>query len=308
MDATTRSPANVSGLTLKNLRTFYWLARYRNYHAVARFLNVTQPAVSSRIVALEDELGVRLFSRDNQTVELTPEGQEALRLTEIVLDDADRLVERFTRSADPSGIVRIGIVETVARTWLPALLNRLRERYPNIELEITTESTQVLHAMLKSAAISMCVSVAPCKLPDIGDEEICRYAMEWVANGNICDPDRVYTLPELIELPLIGYLAKSPPDDYLNRYFGDAARGRIIRNTTNSMSTMIWLAENGLGVAAIPPIAIQQHLADGRLAIVRTDRPLESMSFHLSYRTRPFSPVSDAVKSLILEIAREYGG
>lgn len=308
MDMSARSAANVSGVTLKNLRTFYWLARYRNYHAVARYLNVTQPAISSRIGVLEEELGVRLFSRNNQTVELTPEGHEALRLTEIVLDDADRLVERFSRSGDPSGIVRIGIVETVARTWLPALLNRLRERYPNIELEITTESTLVLHAMLKSAAISMCVSVAPCKSPDAGDEEICRYAMEWVANSRICDPDHIYTLPELIKLPLIGYLAKSPPDDFLNRYFGDAFKGQIIRNTTNSMSTMIWLAESGLGVAAIPPIAIQQHLADGRLGIVRTDAPLESMSFYLSYRTRPFSPVSDAVKSLILEIARGYDG
>ncbi|MCW2305957.1 LysR family transcriptional regulator [Rhodobium gokarnense] len=306
MDRPVPHPTVASALTLKNLRTFYWLARYRNYHAVARYLNVTQPAISSRISSLEEVLGVRLFSRDNQSVELTPEGHEALRLTEIVLDNADTLAERFSRSRDPSGLVRIGVVETVARTWLPGLLKALQERYPNIELEITTESTSLLHAMLKSSAISMCVSMAPAELSDVSNEEICRYGMEWVADPRIFDAGHVHTLAELIRLPLIGYLANSPPGDFLDRYFGDAYRDRTVHNSTNSMSTMIWLAENGLGIAAIPPVAVAQHLKDGRLAIIATETPMEPVSFFLNHRTRPLSPVTKAVKALIVEMAESY--
>ena len=59
--APSASRSGPAALTIKNLTTFFWLARHRNYHAVAAQLNVTQPAVSSRISALEDALGIRLF-------------------------------------------------------------------------------------------------------------------------------------------------------------------------------------------------------------------------------------------------------
>ncbi len=308
MDETTEGQSlhRDSTLTLKNLRTFYWLARYRNYHAVARRLSVTQPAISARISTLEEEFGVRLFSRDRQSVELTPEGREALRLAEKVLDSADDLGAWFSRGRDPSGIVRVGFVETVARTWLPALLNRMRERYPNIELEITTESTQLLHSLLNNASILMCVSVSACDEADIRNEPIGNYPMQWVASPDLFDQDRVYTLQELTKLPLIGYLSNSPPAKYLDHYFGETLRDRITRSTTNSMSTMIWLAENGLGVAAIPPVTVPHHLAEGRLGVVQVETPLEPMSFYLSCRTRPFSPVTHAVQSLIQEVSREH--
>lgn len=294
-----------SGLTLKNLRTFFWLSRHRNYHAVARQLNVTQPAVSSRIAALEEELGVRLFFRDRQSVELTPEGHEALRLAEAVLERADQLAARFAGSRQPSGFVRIGVVETVARTWLPTLLDRVQKQYPGIRIEITTESTVTLHGLLRSAALAMSVSVAPCRGRDIGNREVCRYDMAWVASRKVYDPERVYSRRDLLALPLIDYLPGSPPALWLASYFGEELRRRGINNTTNSMSTMIWLAESGLGVAAIPPQAIPQYLGDGRLGIVRTEAPLEAMPFYLNFRTRPLSPVAETVKALVVEAARQ---
>ena len=292
-----------AGVTLKNLRTFFWLARHRNYHAVARQLNVTQPAVTSRIAMLEDELGVRLFSRDRNSVQLTPEGRDALRHCEEVLDGVDRLLNRFSGAMSPAGIVRMGVVDTVARTWLPKLLTQLQQESPNIDLEITNESTVVLHSLMRSGALSMCVSIVPCEHPDIGNAEIMRSGIEWVASPSLFDPGHAYTRQELSAMPMIGYLPSSPPALWLDRHFGDGAKPRMVHNTTNSMSTMIWLAENGLGIAAIPPQAVRQHIADGRLAIMRTEAPLEAMPFYLSHRVRPFSPVVETVRSLIAEVA-----
>lgn len=222
---------------------------------------------------------------------------------EIILDDADRLVARFSRSSEPSGVLKIGVVETIARTWLPTLLHNVQERYPNIKLEITTESTLVLHHLLKSASLLMCISVSPCDNVDISNEEICHYPMEWVANPKIYDPEHIYSRRDLIELPMIDYLEESPPALWLNRYFGEDFRDRKVNNTTNSMSTMIWLAENGLGIAAIPPRAIPQYIADGRLGVVKTNVPLDPMPFYLNYRTRPFTSVSRTVKSLVMDAA-----
>ena len=237
-------------------------------------------------------------------MELTPEGREALRYAEAVLEQVDRLAVHFSGARQPSGLIRIGVVETIARTWLPALFDRVHRQYPGIRIEITTESTVALHALLRSATLSMCISVAACEDRDIANREVCRYDMAWVAHPRIFNPDRIYQSDELLDLPIIDYLPGSPPALWLDRHFGEFKRTRSSNNTTNSMSTMIWLAESGLGVAAIPPEAIHQHLADGRLAIVSTEVPLEPMPFYLSYRLRPTSPVAEAVKTLVLEEAR----
>ncbi len=295
------------GLTLKNLRTFFWLARLRNYHAVARQIGVTQPAVTTRISNLEEELGVRLFSRGRQTVSLTPEGQDALRLCESVLDGVDEILKRFSSGNEQAGIVRIGVVDTVARTWLPSVLNRVQSEFPNIVLEITNESTVALHSMLRSGALSMSVTISHCEDADVANREIGRYAIEWVASPGLVDANRVHSVEELIRFPLIGYLANSPPARLMQRYFGNAIQALTIRNTTNSMSTMIWLAENGLGIAAIPPHAILQHLQDQRLVVVKSEQAFEPMPFYLNCRIRPYSPVVHIVEAIVREEATRFG-
>lgn len=298
--------AEAGGLTIRNMRTFFWLARLRNFHAVARQVGVTQPAITSRIASLEDELGVQLFSRDRQVITLTPEGQDALRLCERVLEKVDDIVMRFSSAADQAGIVRIGVVDTVARTWLPTVLNRVQDEFPSIILEITNESTVALHSMLRSGVLSMSITIRACDEVDVTNTEIGRYAIEWVASGKLVEADRIYTVEELTQLPLIGYLPNSPPAQLMQQYFGDAMQTNAIRNTTNSMSTMIWLAENGLGIAAIPPHTIGQHLQDRRLVIVKTERSFDPMPFFLNCRNRPYSPVVQTVEGLVREVAAQF--
>lgn len=298
---------DAGGLTIKNMRTFFWLARLGNYHAVARHLNVTQPAVTARIAALEDELRISLFSRTQRTFELSPEGKDALRMCEDALNAVDSMRERFSGTRDQlGGIARIGVVDTVARTWLPTVLDRAYKEFPNVVLEITNEGTLELHALLKSGSLSMSVTINECDDPDVSNTVIGRYEVEWVASPRLVDPGRVYTVEELTQFPLIGYVAKTPPDVHLRRYLGEFYSRRGIRNTTNSMSTMIWLAENGLGIAAIPPRAVEQHLANGRLVLIRTEQRFEPMAFYLNCRNRPYSPVVRAVETLVLEEAARF--
>ncbi len=299
-------PTEAGGLTIKNMRTFFWLARLRNYHAVARQIGVTQPAVTSRIASLEDELGIRLFSRDRRVVTLTPEGQDALRLCERVLERVDDIVMRYSGAAARVGVVRIGVVDTIARTWLPAVLNRVQTEFPEIVLEITNESTVELHSMLRAGLLSMSITINPCEEIDIGNTEIGSYAIEWVASPELVDRDHVYSVEELAQFPLIGYLVDSPPAKMMQRYFSDSVQTNAIGNTTNSMSTMIWLAENGIGIAAIPPNTILQHLRDRRLTIIKVERRFEAMPFFLNCRVRPFSPVVQTVEALIRKEAARF--
>lgn len=293
-------------ITLRNLHAFFWLARLRKFHLVADKLHTTQPAISARIGKLEEELGVRLFTRGHRTVQLTPEGQEALRLSEAVLDAADQLVDRFAVTKQPSGIAHIGVVDSIARTWLPSLLGQIQAEHASIALEITTDSTINLHRLLSDGKLDIAISMLRYEARDFANAELCSYEMAWAGSPEIVDPDRLYGAEELLNLPLIGYEELSPPDIWMRKYFGDLKQKRGIQNTTNSMSTMIWLAEKGLGVAAIPPSAIQQHLADKRLVILQSKRNLEPVTFYMTHRTRPRSPVVDVTTKMVRNVVDEF--
>ena len=257
---------NVSGeLSIRGLETLVWLARLRNFRACAEELHTTQPAISARIAALEQTLGVRLFERDRRSVRLTPEGADALTYAEAILDQVGALRERFATSARLIGRVRIGVIDTVARTWLPDFL-ALQERHaPGIKLEIINGPTELLERLLARGELQVIVTIRPAQLRDVESAALGRMAMAWLAKPGRFVARR-YTPADVFALPIISYRRDSPPFGWQTAYFGRPLPEECIRISTDSMSTMLWLAERGVGVAAIPLAAARQHIVDGRLA------------------------------------------
>jgi DNA-binding transcriptional LysR family regulator len=87
-------------MKLANLETFVQLARLRHFGRTAHKLNATQPAISSRLVALEKELGAQLIVREGRSFRLTPAGREALRTIERMLGDFNDLKTSLRNSED----------------------------------------------------------------------------------------------------------------------------------------------------------------------------------------------------------------
>ena len=112
-------------MTLKHLEALYWVWRLGTFTAAAERLHSTQPAISMRIRELEESLGQELFNRAARAARLTAKGQELVGYAERVLE---LMAEIKTRIGDPtivSGVVRVGVTEYVALTWLPDLVRQL---------------------------------------------------------------------------------------------------------------------------------------------------------------------------------------
>jgi len=62
-------------MELRHLRYFTAVVQWRSYREASRRLHVAQPAISRTVVDVEDELGLKLFSREKRRVQLTPEGE-----------------------------------------------------------------------------------------------------------------------------------------------------------------------------------------------------------------------------------------
>ena len=126
-----------SNLTLRQLRYFIAVARAGQFSLAAVEENVAQSTVSNGVIAIENELGVRLFERLPQGVCLTPEGQDFLRHARHILESVRDAVEspRF-KERTLAGSVRIAASYTLLGYFLPELMARFRASYPDVRMHL----------------------------------------------------------------------------------------------------------------------------------------------------------------------------
>jgi LysR family transcriptional regulator, hydrogen peroxide-inducible genes activator len=112
-------------VTLKQLRYFCALAREQHFGRAADACSVTQPALSMQIQELEAMLGIDLVERTRAGVKLTPKGAEVAARAQRLISDARDLVD-YARNSDGvlSGVLRLGLIPSVAPYLLPPLLRQ----------------------------------------------------------------------------------------------------------------------------------------------------------------------------------------
>ncbi len=122
-------------LALDNLRTFATVARTLSFRAAADELHLTQSAVSRRVQALEDDLGLPLFARDTRKVEPTLAGEALLQAVTPALDRIDRTVARL-RADQSRRHVSVTTFGTFATLWLLPRLEDFQRAHPDIDIRI----------------------------------------------------------------------------------------------------------------------------------------------------------------------------
>src|SRR3954471_10420153 len=124
-------------MELRHLRYFVVVAEELHFRRAAERLHMSQPPLSQQIRALEEEIGVQLFSRNQRRVELTAAGQSFLgRAREILeaVEDAARLARRVQRGE--VGRLAVGFVGSAMYSVVPELLAALREHFPDVGLRL----------------------------------------------------------------------------------------------------------------------------------------------------------------------------
>ncbi|HEX7747813.1 MAG TPA: LysR family transcriptional regulator [Bordetella sp.] len=138
-------------MDLRRIRYFTVLAETLHFGRAALRLNMAQPPLSHQIRVLEEELGARLFERNNRRVELTPAGQALLPEARALLAQAERVGAIAARvQRGELGELRIGLVNSAALTPLiTRLIHTYRQRWPGVHLRIEELTTHdQLAAML----------------------------------------------------------------------------------------------------------------------------------------------------------------
>jgi DNA-binding transcriptional LysR family regulator len=130
-------------MEFRQLKYFITVAEELHFGRAADVLHLSQPALSKQIQALEEDLGIQLLERTKHWVKLTTAGQKFLEIARRILHQVDEGIQVTRQVAGGQvGRLRIGLTESTLFSIMPSIFKMYRERYPQIDLILTSGGTE----------------------------------------------------------------------------------------------------------------------------------------------------------------------
>jgi DNA-binding transcriptional LysR family regulator len=177
-------------LDLDLLRALVAVAESGSFTAAADVVGRSQSAVSQKVLRLEEALGLRLFERTSRSLSLTQDGKRVLVAGRRLLAQYDTFMQEL-REPPKLATLRLGISENLVQTQLPLLLSRFSQQYPNVQLELTTGSSQELIASHEAGLLDVAFAKRKREGSPHRGRVIWREPLVWLAAANFRnDPSR----------------------------------------------------------------------------------------------------------------------
>lgn len=130
-------------------------------------LNYTQSAVSQAIKNFENELGIQLFKRSKNGMELMPYTKEIIKCIELICESEDRMFEISSELTSlEKGYIRIGSIQSISYNWLPDILSMFSNAYPNIKFELIVDGFDELRKKISNNELD-CIFVSEYSVPEL---------------------------------------------------------------------------------------------------------------------------------------------
>lgn len=299
-------------MNIRFLETFLWLTRLRNFRETAEKLNTTQPNISSRITTLEDQLHTRLYVRGAKQFELTMAGRKLVEYAEKIVDIAEEMKATLSTAGAENPVLQVGIIELVTMSWLPQFVKLLESAEVPIEINIVTETSSNLTEMVRREEIDMAFVWGPANEPNVQNNYICNYAMDWLGARKFANKGEQFDVVELAKLPVIPQRKGSSSDMSVTEYFGafgirnTGGRERRVSLSSYSIATAIELVRSGLGVMAMAPLMLREEIAGGNVVILPVRQKLAPCDLTAIYRGGEHARAFDMLVQAARTAASEY--
>ncbi len=159
--------------TLKQLRYLVTLHKTNHFGRAAETCHVTQSTLSAGIQELESLLGTQLVERTKRSVMFTALGESIVDRAQAILNDVDDLTDMATASKDPlKGIVRLGVIPTIAPYLLPRIMPALQKELPDLELHLREDKSADLCDLMRTGELDLVLYALPFTCGDAEEMEL----------------------------------------------------------------------------------------------------------------------------------------
>ncbi len=249
------------------LETFLKIVETGSFTATANMLGYAQSTVTTQIKLLEEEFGCLLFERLGKSLVLTSEGEKLISYAEQMLQLQRQMLLEVSAAEIPSGIIKIGVSESLCYKHLPENLMEYKRKYPGMDIRIQFIDHDTFPALLKSGALDMVYTLNPLienpelKMIHKKKESLCFFA----------SPDHPIAKMKKIkekDLENVPLLLTSHTCSFRRMLLDDFSRHGVtpkIELETSSKEILKAFAANGLGIAFMPAMTATAEIREKRL-------------------------------------------
>ena len=257
--------------TIKQLRYLQALNKTLSFTEAAALCFVGQSTLSAGLKELEATLGVQLVERDKQTVSITPIGQEVIDRAERLLAQADDLVDFVDSYAGSMvGVIKLGVIPTIAPFILPTLMPKMREQYPDLQIALREDlSGNLINKLdrheLDFALIALPYDIEGFLVKELFDDEFWLIAKEGDPIFKKKDLHLSHQMSDRILLLEDGHCIRE-------HTLKACRRSELVSHNgieATSLLTLVQMVESGLGIALLPEMAVQSGLLSNTQLIAR---------------------------------------
>lgn len=283
-------------MTFDQIRTFLWVARLGGFRKAANRLFLSQPAVSTRISNLEQELRVQLFERGPGDLVLTKHGTLLLTYAEQMLFVEEEIKQRVANPAETEGLFRVGASETIAQAWLPDFLKAFSETYPRVNVDLTVDISLNLRAALLDRRLDLVVLMGPVSDFTVQNVDLPNFDLHWyrsVANEET----------DLSKIPVISYSSQTRPYRELVSELTRRVGPKLRMYASASLSASLKMIAAGIAVGPYPRALAEDFLASGQIVEFDPGFRPQPLAFTASYLSEPRSFLVERSAEIARDVA-----
>jgi DNA-binding transcriptional LysR family regulator len=292
---------------LNDLYYFAQVVEHGSYAAAGRALGIPKSKLSRRVQALEEQLGVRLLQRSTRKLAVTEIGQDYYRHCVAMLVEADAAQEAIERSRSaPQGLIRVSAPPALICFEVGTMIARYMAANPLVTIELDSTSRRV-DVIGEGIDVALRVRFPPLEASELVMRTLGESMQRMVASPELVKGLSLPLVPaDLSALPSLDLRPLTPTHIWeLNG--ADGASVRIVhkpRLVTDDMAQLLEAAIAGVGVAKLPSMVVDDHIASGRLVNVTPAWAPRSGVIHAVFPSR--RGLLPSVRSFIDFLASEY--
>lgn len=288
--------------TLRQIEAFYWIAQLGTFERAANRLHTTQSAISKRIQELELHSGGALFDRSQRSARLTPMGESLLGLTKEMIELQERIRNLRHNTSMAGRVLRVGVTELSAQTWMPRFVRRFHEMFDRADLRLSVLTSRVLIENLQEGTIDLIV------VPDAGiPEEVGRVMLPAVQNIWMARPGLMSAAPvslhEMERFPLIVQRLSSGYAQILAKWVKQNGLSFAELHHCDSLLARVGMAVAGLGISYMPRHCFSHLIEQGKLMEIVTAPGLPEIPYVAGYRTDLPTTFPETAAAVLKEVA-----
>ena len=269
-------------MTFEQLRTFLWVARLGGFRKASNRLHLSQPAVSTRISTLEDELAAKLFERGPGELVLTKKGQQLLGYAEQMLFVEEEIKQRVANPAETEGLFRLGASETIAQAWLPSFIQAFSAQFPRVNVDLTVDISLNLRTSILERRLDLAFLMGPVSEFSVKNVALPRFDLHWYKSSQMGDVD-------LTETPIISYSNKTRPYRELTSELAQRVGPKSRVFSSASLSASLKMIAAGIAVGPYPRVLAAPHLKANEVVEFDPSFVPPALEFTASYLAEPRS-------------------